>query len=32
MSWGEFWAYVGLIGLLVSGTVAVMWYVDDWAN
>lgn len=32
MSWGEFWAYMGVIALLVSGAVAVMWYMDNWAD
>jgi hypothetical protein len=32
MSWGEFWAYMGVIAVLVSGAVAVMWYMDNWAD
>jgi hypothetical protein len=32
MTWGEFWAYMSVIGVLVSGAIAVLWYLDGWAD
>ena len=32
MSWGEFWAYMGVIAVIVSGAVVTLRYLDDWGN